>query len=276
VLAAAAFAEHGEYDTLFISNYGQIASCATRSSACPASATSSPSASAATRCASGSIPTSSPAQHHRRRSGGGAARAERAGGGRPGGIGAVAPGADVQMSVRSSGRLTEPSEFENIILKRSTDGALVRVKDVAASSSAARAIREHRAIRRATPSAAACCSCRPPTRCRLYQDVNAEIQRLSVHFPPGSQDRGRLRHHHRRRRVDSRGGDDPARGDRAGRARDFLFLQNWRTTLIPAITIPVSLVGTFAFVKLLGLLDQHADAIGLRWPPAWSWTMPSW
>ena len=32
----------------------------------------------------------------------------------------------------------------------------------------------------------------------------------------------------------------------------FLFLQNWRTTLIPAITIPVSLVGTFAFVKLFG------------------------
>src|SRR4026208_1022084 len=32
----------------------------------------------------------------------------------------------------------------------------------------------------------------------------------------------------------------------------FLFLQNWRSTLIPAITIPVSLVGTFAFVKLLG------------------------
>src|SRR5439155_9280584 len=30
----------------------------------------------------------------------------------------------------------------------------------------------------------------------------------------------------------------------------FLFLQNWRTTLIPALTIPVSLIGTFAFVKL--------------------------
>src|SRR5213075_2844451 len=32
----------------------------------------------------------------------------------------------------------------------------------------------------------------------------------------------------------------------------FLFLQNWRSTIIPAITIPVSLVGTFAFIKLLG------------------------
>ncbi|MGJ8503436.1 efflux RND transporter permease subunit, partial [Glaesserella parasuis] len=32
----------------------------------------------------------------------------------------------------------------------------------------------------------------------------------------------------------------------------FLFLQNWRTTLIPALTIPVSLVGTFFFMKLFG------------------------
>ena len=32
----------------------------------------------------------------------------------------------------------------------------------------------------------------------------------------------------------------------------FLFLQNWRATLIPALTLPVSLVGTFAFVKLMG------------------------
>ncbi len=41
----------------------------------------------------------------------------------------------------------------------------------------------------------------------------------------------------------------------------FLFLQDWRSTLIPAITIPVSLVGTFAFVKLLRLLDQHAHPL---------------
>ena len=32
----------------------------------------------------------------------------------------------------------------------------------------------------------------------------------------------------------------------------FIFLQDWRTTLIPAVTIPVSLIGTFAFVKVLG------------------------
>jgi HAE1 family hydrophobic/amphiphilic exporter-1 len=40
------------------------------------------------------------------------------------------PGQIYQISVRAVGRLTEPAEFDNIILKRSTDGTLVRLKDV--------------------------------------------------------------------------------------------------------------------------------------------------
>ena len=43
----------------------------------------------------------------------------------------------------------------------------------------------------------------------------------------------------------------------------FLFLQNWRSTIIPAITIPVSLVGTFAFVKLLGFSINTLTLFGI-------------
>jgi HAE1 family hydrophobic/amphiphilic exporter-1 len=43
----------------------------------------------------------------------------------------------------------------------------------------------------------------------------------------------------------------------------FLFLQNWRSTLIPAITIPVSLIGTFAFVKLLGYSINTLTLFGI-------------
>jgi HAE1 family hydrophobic/amphiphilic exporter-1 len=43
----------------------------------------------------------------------------------------------------------------------------------------------------------------------------------------------------------------------------YLFLQNWRSTLIPAITIPVSLVGTFAFMKLLGFSINTLTLFGL-------------
>src|SRR6059036_504241 len=43
----------------------------------------------------------------------------------------------------------------------------------------------------------------------------------------------------------------------------FLFLQNWRTTLIPAITIPISLIGTFAFVKLFGFSINTLTLFGI-------------
>jgi HAE1 family hydrophobic/amphiphilic exporter-1 len=43
----------------------------------------------------------------------------------------------------------------------------------------------------------------------------------------------------------------------------YLFLQDWRTTLIPAITIPVSLVGTFGLVKALGFSINTLTLFGL-------------
>ena len=43
----------------------------------------------------------------------------------------------------------------------------------------------------------------------------------------------------------------------------FIFLQSWRSTMIPAITIPVSLVGTFAFVKLFGFSINTLTLFGI-------------
>ena len=43
----------------------------------------------------------------------------------------------------------------------------------------------------------------------------------------------------------------------------FLFLQNWRSTVIPAITIPVSLIGTFAFIKLFGFSINTLTLFGI-------------
>ncbi len=43
----------------------------------------------------------------------------------------------------------------------------------------------------------------------------------------------------------------------------FVFLQTWRSTLIPAITIPVSLVGAFAFVKLMGFSINTLTLFGI-------------
>jgi hydrophobic/amphiphilic exporter-1 (mainly G- bacteria), HAE1 family len=43
----------------------------------------------------------------------------------------------------------------------------------------------------------------------------------------------------------------------------FVFLEDWRSTIIPAVTIPVSLIGTFAFVKLLGFSINTLTLFGI-------------
>ncbi|WP_299411189.1 efflux RND transporter permease subunit [Acaryochloris sp. IP29b_bin.148] len=43
----------------------------------------------------------------------------------------------------------------------------------------------------------------------------------------------------------------------------FVFLQDWRTTIIPAVTIPISLIGTFVFVKLFGFSINSLTLFGL-------------
>ena len=43
----------------------------------------------------------------------------------------------------------------------------------------------------------------------------------------------------------------------------YLFLQNWRATLIPMIAVPVSLIGTFAFFPALGFSINTLSLFGL-------------
>ncbi len=54
----------------------------------------------------------------------------------------------------------------------------------------------------------------------------------------------------------------------------FLFLGSPRATFIPAVSIPVALVGTLAAIWLLGFSVNLLTL--LCWPPAWWWTTPSW
>ncbi|MEM6838347.1 MAG: efflux RND transporter permease subunit [Cyanobacteria bacterium P01_C01_bin.120] len=43
----------------------------------------------------------------------------------------------------------------------------------------------------------------------------------------------------------------------------FVFLQDWRTTIIPAVTIPVALIGTFAIIKIFGFSINSLTLFGL-------------
>jgi len=168
-----------------------------------------------------------------------------------------------QISVRAIGRLSEPSQFDNIILKTGPDGTLVRVKDVGHSELGAEdygsilRYNGHEAVGLGVtelPGANAL---------DVDRDAKAELVRLSKNFPPG------LKYAVAFDTTTVIG--ESIRDVLVTLAQAiflvifviFLFLQDWRSTFIPAITIPVSLIGTFIFVKLLGFSINTLTLFGI-------------
>ncbi len=173
------------------------------------------------------------------------------------------PKQSYQISVRAIGRLTEPKEFENIILKSGTDGTLVRLKDVGRAELGAEDYGS--LLRFDGHDAVGIAVTQLPGANALDVDKAAkvELRRLSKNFPPG------LKYAIAFDTTDVIGES----------IRDviytlmeaivlvvlviFIFLQDWRSTFIPAITIPVSLVGTFVFIKALGFSINTLTLFGI-------------
>jgi HAE1 family hydrophobic/amphiphilic exporter-1 len=169
----------------------------------------------------------------------------------------------VTLSVRALGRLTEPVQFENVVLKAGGEGALVRVRDVGRVELGAETYSANLRFAGLDASGMGVQLLPSANALEVYQGVMREMARLEKSFPPGLEWRLAF--------------------DNVGVVREsikevlvtlveaivlvilvmFLFLQNWRSTLIPAITIPVSLVGTFAFVKLFGFSINTLTLFGI-------------
>ncbi len=172
-------------------------------------------------------------------------------------------GQQYQISVRAVGRLSEAGEFDNIILKRTSDGTLVRLKDVGRTELGAEDY--NTALRYKGKDGIAVGVTQLPTAnsLQVYRDVSAEIERLSKQFPPGL----KFELAFDTTRVISQSITEVVTTLLEAIVLVilvmFLFLQNWKTTLIPAITIPVSLIGTFAFVKLFGFSINTLTLFGI-------------
>jgi hydrophobic/amphiphilic exporter-1 (mainly G- bacteria), HAE1 family len=155
-----------------------------------------------------------------------------------------------QISVRATGRLTEPDMFENAILKNS-GATLVRLRDVGRAEVGAETYVSQ--LRFNGREAVGLGVAQLPTANALdvYTRVSEELQRLSRSFPPGI----RYQVAFDSTTVISESIHEVLKTLAEAIALVvlvmFLFLQDWRATIIPTITIPVSLVGTFAFVKAL-------------------------
>jgi hydrophobic/amphiphilic exporter-1 (mainly G- bacteria), HAE1 family len=168
-----------------------------------------------------------------------------------------------QISVRAIGRLTDAKEFDNIILKTGTDGTLVRLKDVGRAELGAEDYSS--LLRFDGHDAVGIAVTQLPGANALDVDKAAKVEllKLSKNFPPG---------------VKYAVAFDTT--EVIGESiRDvlytlleaillvvlviYIFLQDWRSTFIPAITIPVSLVGTFIFIKALGFSINTLTLFGI-------------
>ncbi len=167
-----------------------------------------------------------------------------------------------QIPVRVVGRLTSPQEFENIIVKNSPNGVIL-LKDVG-----------HAEVGAEDYSSSLKYNGHPAQGIGVQQlsnanalavDANAKavLKELSKSFPPGLEYAVAF---------DS----TTVVGDSIrevlvtlGEAIAivivviFLFLLDWRATIIPAVTIPVSLVGTFAFIKAFGFSVNSLTLFGI-------------
>jgi hydrophobic/amphiphilic exporter-1 (mainly G- bacteria), HAE1 family len=172
-------------------------------------------------------------------------------------------GQTYQISVRAAGRLNDPAQFDNIILKRSTEGGLVRVRDVGRTELGSESYTTSSRYNGRDAIGFGVLQLPTANSLQVYRDVTAAIARLSARFPPGLKVEVAF---------DTTSVVSESIREVATTLLEaiglvvlvmFLFLQNWRTTLIPAITIPVSLIGTFAFVKLFGFSINTLTLFGI-------------
>jgi HAE1 family hydrophobic/amphiphilic exporter-1 len=168
-----------------------------------------------------------------------------------------------QLAVRARGRLIEPAEFGEIVVQRTQDGKLVRVRDVGRAELGAENYGQLMRFNGRQGVGLGIFQLPTANALDVRDAVTREMERLSKQFPPG---------------MEYRPGTDTTLAVRASISEVirtlieaillvilviFLFLHGWRSVLITALTLPVSLVGTFAFVKLFDFSINTLTLFGL-------------
>ena len=168
-----------------------------------------------------------------------------------------------QLSVRAAGRLTDVAQFESVVVKAGTDGALVRVKDLGRVELGAESYSS--SLRFAGVAASGIGIELLPTAnaIQAFQGVEDTLERLKKNFPPGLEAQIAFDNVVVVRESIIEVLKTLAEAIALVVLVMFLFLQNWRSTLIPAVTIPVSLIGTFFFVKLFGFSINTLTLFGI-------------
>ncbi len=177
-----------------------------------------------------------------------------------------APYADIaitQLPVNAKGRLETVEEFENIIINTSTEGQITRLKDVASIELGAAEYALRSLLNNDNAVAIPIFAAPGSNALDISHDVRAKMEELKKNFPKG---------------VDYAVVYDPTvfvRDSIKAVIKTLLeavllvvivvtvFLQTWRASIIPLLAVPVSIVGTFGIMLLLGFSINVLTLFGL-------------
>ncbi len=173
------------------------------------------------------------------------------------------PGQQLTYTMRAQGRLVDPDEFGNVVIRENPDGSNVRVKDVARVELGALTYQQSGTFNGQPAAVIAAFQTPGSNALDVAENIRNTMADLAKRFPPGVAFKVSL---------------DTTAPVKAG-IREivetlleaiglvvlvvFIFLQSWRATLIPLLTVPVSLVGAFAVFPLLGFSVNTLSLFGL-------------
>ncbi|HTC94715.1 MAG TPA: efflux RND transporter permease subunit [Terriglobales bacterium] len=167
-----------------------------------------------------------------------------------------------QVTLRVVGRLSDPKEFENIILKNTSNG-IVQLKDVGRAEIGAESYDTNLLYSGHEAIGVGVQQLSNANALQVDKAAKAALEELSKSFPPGI-------------KYVIAFDTTTVVGDSVREVVTtleeailiviiviFLFLLDWRATIIPAVTIPVSLIGTFAFIKLFNFSINSLTLFGI-------------
>jgi len=173
------------------------------------------------------------------------------------------PGQTFTYSINTLGRLSSPEQFEDIIIRTRPDGSVVRVKDVGRVELGAENYGWFAHLNSGKAACIGVFQLPGANALQVAKEVYANMERLKKRFP---KDLAYAVSYDTTLFVKA-SIEEVVKTLLEAMILVFLvvfvFLQNWRATLIPAIAIPVSLVGTFAVLKAFGFSINTLTLFGL-------------
>jgi HAE1 family hydrophobic/amphiphilic exporter-1 len=181
-------------------------------------------------------------------------------------IGAAPAPADQSytLTVQLQGRLRSVAEFENLVLRSGSDGGLVRLRDVGRVSLGGESYSVEAINLQGVPSVGlAVYQLSGSNALEVSRGVEEVLDEFAARMPAGMT---------MEQVYDNTEFIEASISGVTDALRDavvlvvlilFLFLQDWKATVVPALTIPVSLVGTFAFVNAFGFSLNQLTLFGL-------------